>query len=155
MQLQLPTALLLTLITAISAVPAPQSTPPSTPFQYRQLIFQLNGPDNANHVVTIPADGNSHITSRPQPFPTHRYAENINFLADTTLSVSTINLTTESPDFNIYILCNYYTPNSKSITIGEPDDGRNVNVGPPQEVTSIACQPTSSEPGRCLPNYGE
>lgn len=68
MRYQLPTAILFALTAAVQAVPAPQSSSaPSTPFQYRQLTFSLNGAEGQNSVITIPADGGSHNTSKIVP----------------------------------------------------------------------------------------
>ncbi|KAG9232883.1 hypothetical protein BJ875DRAFT_465609 [Amylocarpus encephaloides] len=110
-----------------SAIPAPQ-TPDSEPFVgYLPLTFTFHG-GPATYTLDLIANGQS-------------------FNTNNAMGVSSIDTST----FDAYSKCNFYTTGRKQIVGSRL--GSTVQIGPPQPIESVECQPTPNPPGTCLPVY--
>jgi len=94
-----------------------------------------------------------HLSHQYFPFPSQPSKKKIKLTnkQDNDLSVNLI----APGDFPAFYECNFYTNTASTLVLtGTSAAGSDIQVGPPQPITGVACMPTGAN-GACLPDYGE
>jgi hypothetical protein len=109
-----------------TASPMPLPDPPN--FFYKPFTLTFHG-GPASYQLSMAADGNTYATNNA-------------------MAVSII----DSPDFDAYNFCNFYTTGQKAIVAS--NSNHELTVGPPQPIISVSCAAFPGGNNTCLPVYG-
>jgi hypothetical protein len=112
----------------------------------RKYIFYKSTPPPSHFTPSI-ARPSSRPYSPKTPKPKAKSKKKID--TDNDLSVNQIDTST----FDAWSYCNFYTTGQRAVVGSRL--GATVQIGPPQPITAVACQPTPNPPGTCLPVFGK